>query len=159
MASWQTRKQQEAAGGGRVPSRRWGGWGWWAVFSICKLSQILSICNAEPQQRISLLAQEPFKGPRGATWLVSSDKRLKVDITKGLRHQPNVWLFTLQGVQGKRDVLLTCRETEHSSSMSRTGMGTPGSLSVGQPPMGRAAEFKDCCTAVVSSVVLDLMAC
>lgn len=65
----------------------------------------------------------------------------------------------LQGVQGKRDVLLTCREMEHSSSMSHTGMDTTGSLSAGQPPTGKAAEFKDCCTAVVSSVVLDLMAC
>ena len=69
MASWQTRKQQEAAGGGRVPGRRWGGWGWWVIFSICKLFQILSICKAEPLQRISLLAREPFKGPRRPTWL------------------------------------------------------------------------------------------
>ena len=37
----------------------------------------------------------------------------------------------------------TCREMEHSSSMSHTGMDTTGSLSVGQPPTGKAAEFKD----------------
>lgn len=37
-------------------------------------------------------------------------------------------------------------------------MDTTRSLSVGQPPTGRAAEFKDCCTWVMGSAVLNLMA-
>lgn len=87
-----TGEQQETAGSGRVPGRRWGGWGWLVVFSICKLLQMppsamQNHCSVFPIHRGSLSKAQGgppiFQHFVFASSQVSSDKWSLTDNTKG----------------------------------------------------------------------------